>query len=583
MNRRELVLSFQRTLATLAAMLSVSFILAAGSTLCQAAEKGTASTDRPARFIYRSAQGVEFEVTAEGLAAIRVGNRTLASGGWTLFNAESWFKDAGSAAVKTGPLTQKRLEVLGPRRARVIHAGGQVCTTTDYAFDGEDVTISARVENNHPDQPLNVAGFSGLTFAFDQLPTGLMPVQHISYFQAHGLGLCHPSFWSKIGGSYAIDGTVGVGVSPWKTGWTRTLILWDYGSWEADQREKSPQRRLIYFAAVPVPARGARTIDLKLRVSPDRDWKHLLSPYREHFQATFGPVGYDADYRWIASDYMNHSQQAVSPTNPYGFHGGHHRIDLAEGVDAFCKTLIPALKSNGGQGVILWGQGGDDPRGAMYRPDFDLLPPEVERNWPLLAKRFHEAGLRLGVTTRPGDMALRLDWKQDQVISINADDAGHREMLWRRFQRMIDLGCTLFYLDSFGADLEHVKLMRFLRERMGRKILTFTEHQCDAIFPYSGGYSETTFHAAGPGGPEYQVWSGVDNWRIYQWLTPGAQLTSRLYQTEGRIPKDFESADEFFLRQRITPLLPVSDIGRVHGLQAVQPKYVDAAGKWKSR
>jgi hypothetical protein len=118
---------------------------------------------------------------------------------------------------------------------------------------------------------------------------------------------------------------------------------------------------------------------------------------------------------------------------------------------------------------------------------------------------------------------------------------------------------------------------------MGRKILTFTEHQCDAIFPYSGGYSETTFHAAGPGGPEYQVWSGVDNWRIYQWLTPGAQLTSRLYQVEGRIPKDFDSADEFFLRQRITPLLPVSDIGRVHGLQAVQPKYVDAAGKWKSR
>ena len=67
-----------------------------------------------------------------------------------------------------------------------------------------------------------------------------MQVQHISYFQAHGLGLCHPSFWSKIGGSYAADGTPGVGISPWKTGWTRTLILWDYGSW---RRTSAKNRR----------------------------------------------------------------------------------------------------------------------------------------------------------------------------------------------------------------------------------------------------------------------------------------------------------------------------------------------------
>ena len=520
-------------------------------------------------------------MTAEGLSAIRVGGRTLASGGWNVFNAEPWFKDAGTGTVKTGPVERKTLEVLGPHQARVTHSGGHVVSTTDYTFDGEDVTISARIENRHPDEPINVLGFSGLTFDFDRPPEGLMPVQHISYFQAHGLGLCHPSFWSPIGGSYAVDNTIGVGVSPWKTGWTRTLILWDYGSWEADQREKSPQRRLIYFVAAPVPARGVRTIDLRLRVSPNRDWQHLLAPYREHFRATFGPVRYDADYRWIASDYLNHSQQAVSPTNPYGFHGGHRRLDLREGADAFCQTLIPALKSHGGQGVILWGQGGDDPRGAMYRPDFDILPPEVERNWPMLARRFKEAGLKLGVATRPADMALRLDWKQDQVIPINADDPAHREMLWRRFQKMIDRGCTLFYLDSFGADLEHVKLMRFLRERMGRKILCFAEHQCDAILPYSGGYSETTFHAGGQGGPAYRVWSGMDNWRIYQWLAPGCQLVSRLYQVEGQMPPDFETVDRFFYRHRITPLVPVSDFRRVPGLKEMQGAYVDTKGKWK--
>ncbi len=572
-----------RPLDIVSLVLSAVVTLAAGNAMPQTAADATTRAGRQARFTHRSPQGVEFEVTAEGLSAIRFGGRTLASGGWNVFNAEPWFKDAGSGTVKTGPVGRKALEVLGPQQARVTQAGGQVVSTIDYTFDGEDVTISARVENHHPEEPINVVGFSGLSLDFDRPPQGLMQVQHISYFQAHGLELCHPGFWSKIGGSYAVDDTLGVGVSPWKTGWTRTLILWDYGSWEADQREKSPKRRLIYFVAAPVPARGARTIDLRLRVSPNRDWQHLLAPYREHFRATFGLVRYDADYRWIASDYMNHSQQAVSPTNPYGFHGGHHRLDLGEGADAFCQTLIPALKSAGGQGVILWGQGGDDPRGAMYRPDFDILPPEVERNWPVLDKRFRAAGLRLGVATRPADMALRLDWKRDQVIPINADDPAHREMLWRRFQRMTDRGCTLFYLDSFGEDLEHVKLMRFLRERMGRKILTFSEHQCDAILPYSGGYSETTFHSDGPGGPEYRLWSGVENWRIYQWLAPGSQLVSRLYQAEGRIPKDFESVDEFFYRQRITPLVPVSDFGRVPGLQGIQPKYVEGDGRWKGQ
>ncbi|MGA2618608.1 MAG: hypothetical protein ABSF26_13425 [Thermoguttaceae bacterium] len=539
-----------------------------------------AAGDRPERLVYRSG-GVEFEVTSDGLSAIRVGGRALATGGWQVFNAEPWFKDQGSGAVRSEPIQERSLAVLGPRRARVVHRGGQLVATADYQFDGEDLTISTRVENNHPELPINVLGFSGLRFDFDRLPQGLMPVQHISYFQAHGIGLCHPSFWSKIGGSYATDGTAGVGVSPWRTGWTRTLILWDYASWEADQREKSPSRRLLYFAGTPIPPRGARTIDLRLRVSTRREWRHLLAPYREHFRATFGPVRYDADYRWIASDYMNHSRQAISPANPYGYHGGPRRLDLPEGVDAFCRTVAAALRSAGGQGVILWGQGGEEPRGAMYRPDFDILPPEVQRNWPTLARRFREAGLKLGVATRPADLALRRDWNEDQVIPINADDPAHCDMLWQRFQRMIDSGCTLFYLDSFGADLEHVKLMRLLRQRMGRKILCFAEHQCDAMLPYSGGYSETSFQAAAPGGPSYRVWSGLREWEIYQWLVPGAQLVSRLYEATGAMPADFEPVDRFFYRHRITPLVAVSDFRRVAGLKDLQPGFIDATGQWK--
>jgi hypothetical protein len=531
---------------------------------------------------YRSPQGVTFEVTAEGLSSIRVGERELARGEWILFNAEGWFKDGGSGKVATAPIAERSIERIGERRARVRHVQGDVVSTSDYTFDGEDVLVSARVENCHADEPIQVVGFSGLTFRFDRPPEGQMPVQHISYFQAHGVGLCHPGFWSRIGGSYAVDDSVGVGVSPWRTGLTRTLILWDYGSWAGDKRESSPERKLLYFVVDRVPARGANTFDMKLRVSPNRDWRHLLAPYREHFARTFGPVQYKADYRWIATDYVNKSQQAISETNPYGFHDGFRRIDTPEGVEQFCDAVIPVLREQGGQGVILWGQGGDDPRGAMYRPDFDVLPPEVEALWPRLAGRFREAGMRLGVCTRPRHIAVRRDWRQDRIIDINPDDPGHRQMLWDRFQTMIDRGCTLFYLDSFGASFEDVKLMRQLREKMGPGILTFAEHQCDAIFPYSGGYSETTLAAAKDGRDAgYRVWSGVRNWEIYSWLVPGAQLASRLYRIEDNAPQDIEPIDHFFFRNRITPLLPVSDFRRAPQLGQIQPEFVDPQGRWK--
>jgi hypothetical protein len=524
-------------------------------------------------FIYRSPQGVAFTVSANGLSSIRLGNREIAGGEWKPFRGDDWFKEfKDGPKIKLGD-GEKTLSIINDHTARVRRVMGALVCTTDYIFDGEDVTLSSRLENNDPDTPLNVPAFSGLTFNFDSAPQGVMNNQHISYFQAHGVKLCHPGFWSKIGGSYAIDNSIGVGVSPWKTGWTRSLILWDYTSWEQNARDKIPARRLLYFWVNPVPPRGAVTCDLKLRVSPNRDWKHLLEPYREHFQNTFGGVRYKRDGRWIATDYLNQSQAAISATNPYGFHGGARRIDLPEGARAFGDLLVHALQDNGGQGVIVWGQGGDDPRGVMYRPDFDVLPPEVEKNWSAIAARFAEAKLKLGVATRPRDIAVRRDWKSDTAIDINPDDPSHLNMLWHRFETMEERGCSLFYLDSFGDDLQDVKLMKYLREKLGPDVLTFAEHQCDAIMPFSGGYSETTLHVPAGGKPDYSLWSGMQNWEIYQYLVPGSQMAARLYQIEGgKIPAEAEQPAQWFYEHNITPLLPVSDFSRLAETKSAQQK-----------
>jgi len=553
-----------------------------------AAMGGAARAAQPAQgeFVHQTSAKVAYRVTADGLASITHDRRSIATGSWSVFNAENWFKDGGSGKVQTGKITRKAVAAIAPGHARVVHERGDVTCTTDYRFDGEDVLISARVENRHPSQPLNIVGFSGLTFHFARPPTGVMPVQHISYFRAHGVGRCHPGSWSRIGGTYGDDGTVGVGTSPWATGITRTLTLWDYDDWSQGRRENVPRRRLMYFVVSPVPPRGAATFDFRLRISVNRDWKHLLAPYREHFVKTFGPVQYTSDHRWIATDYLNHSQAAVSPANPYGFHGAHRRIDTDAGAAAFCDKHIAGLKKADGQGVIVWGQGGDDPRGGMYRPDFDVMPPPVEARWPAIAKRLADAGMKLGVCTRPRHMAVRQDWTRDQIIDINPDDDGHRKMIWRRFDTMIKKGCSLFYLDSFGSSFEDVKLMRFLRRKMGPDILTFAEHQCDAILPYSGGYSETSFSLGSKGAPapHYRLWSGVENWKIYQFLAPASQMTSRLYQGEHDIPKapkTFQGPDAFFFSNRITPLIPINAFGRLEQTKRQQTKALTDKGEWK--
>jgi len=528
--------------------------------------------------IFRTPQKAAYRVTADGLTSISFKNRKIASGSWSAFNAERWFKNGGSDKVDTKKFVTKTFKAISPARALVTHAKGDIVCTSNYIFEREDVLISTRIENNHPSEPMKIVGFSGLTFHFDRLPSGLMPVQHISYFKAHGIGLCHPGHWSKFGGSYATDNRIGVGTSPWSTGLMRTLTLWDYASWAADKRAKDPNRRLVYFAVTPIPPRGAVTVDFRLRVSPNCDWKHLLAPYKEHFTKTFGPVQYKSDHRWIATDYLNHSQKAISPTNPYGFHGAHQRIDTDAGAEAFCKKVIGNLKGGSGQGVIVWGHGGDDPRGAMYRPDFDILPPPVEARWGGIAKQFKQAGLKLGVCTRPRHMALRSTWTRDQIININPDDPGHRKMIWKRFDNMIEKGCTLFYLDSFGASFDDVKLMQFLRKKMGPNILTFAEHQCDAIMVYSGGYSETSFTKTPK--PHYRLWSGVRNWEIYQFLAPGSQMASRLYQGQKDIPESFTAPDDFFFSNRITPLLPSGDPKRAKRMKDRQAGYITKQGVW---
>jgi len=128
---------------------------------------------------YQAEREIALEVTTNGLSRITFQGRVLAAGEWSVFNAESWFsRGASNGSVRARSFQERSLEVLSPVHAVVRHRRDDLIGVFDYNFAGEDVIISARVENHHPDAPLEVSGFSGLTFTFDRPPTGLHHAMH---------------------------------------------------------------------------------------------------------------------------------------------------------------------------------------------------------------------------------------------------------------------------------------------------------------------------------------------------------------------------------------------------------------------
>ena len=109
------------------------------------------------------------------------------------------------------------------------------------------------------------------------------------------------------------------------------------------------------------------------------------------------------------------------------------------------------MKQAGCQGIIYWGLAGWNPRGEMFRTDFDVFPPAIQRAIPVLRERFAEAGMTLGLATRPRQLTVRGTWGAGLDLRREPGGRQHLEsQILIRFQRAIDQGFTLFYLDTFG-------------------------------------------------------------------------------------------------------------------------------------
>ena len=536
-------------------------------------------------------EAVRYVLTPEGLSEVYVDGKQVADGKWTARNA-TWLFRLGEDAVGFDAVEPADVTVRAENHVRVEHKHREVTVTYDYLFEGEDVLIRARVANHSPDKAVEAVGFGGLRFTWPAPPKGYMPVMHGSQFRAKGVRMMHPGSSATVGGTYAIGEGSGVGTSPANPQLQQTLTLWDYADWtpvdvakERGQlsRYDLPKRDLKHYVRGTVPPRGALTFSFTLRVSPSTDWEHLLQPYKNWFRETLGPVRYEPVHRpWVMVN-SNKSAQYISETNPYGYHDGLNRLDTERGVAQFCDTIAPLVQKIHGQGVIIWGQQGSETRGCEYRPDFDVLPPETRENWPTLQACFDEADLKLGVTTRPGVDAVRQTWEQDRLIRLVANEPSHVQTLVDRFKNMIKLGCTAFYLDSFGMTYEDVLLMQKIREQLGPDIQTYAEWHCDAMLPFTGFYLHIVYSGETNDDPDAFdiMWIGKDNWEIFRWLVDGrVSSAGRVDDTVyDKIRPGLQY--EWMLPRKITPLEQLWRFREsAQVLRDVLPKYIDKSGQW---
>lgn len=558
--------------------------LCAAITLCATALSDDGlSADRDPALVYDGPDELRFMVTSDGLSSIRQAGVEIASGGWHTANGD-WIFRAGSNKVHAGKVLRKQINILESNHARVRHEQKDVVTTFDYVFEGEDVTITARVENNHPSFPLNVVRFMGLAFTFTTEPRGVYPGtgawRDYGALQNYGIDCMHPGFYTRVGGTYLFGMDYGVGTTPVETGLgDRTMFFWTPK--QADTKVDLVWS-LDHFRYDPIPAGGAKTFAMQMRVSTNTRWKHLLEPYKDYFVKTCGPVRYESDYRMMGVAHVNNTGK-LTPDNPYGYQRFRF-LHTTAGTNAFCDTVVNGLRGANGQGLLIWGHGGFEPRGAMYRTDFDVLPPEVEDNWPILRDRFAAAGLRFGVCARPSQFQVRTSWEQDGTFDLNADDPQHLKMTWDRFKKMIDLGCTMFMLDSFGNKPSDITIMRYLRTRMGAGIQTFSEHQFDALLPYTGAYSITDHwtqsdERARPG--QWHPRPMLELWNIYEWLCPGVNMLARRYETLGK-PEQLQDELNFCYSNQMTPMVEDYMINAVaKTVCTVQDLYLDDMGQWR--
>ena len=513
------------------------------------------------RVTRRMPGGFELTFTGRGLTRITLDERTVAEGDWLLIN-----NGIGNPTEVDVRERQGAVDV----RQRYEHA------TADYTytFDGEDMTIEAYVTNQHATDRIGMPMFGNLTFQFHGEPDRSQLTKHSVYGQLNDsqprsdLGHMHPGWANRVGGSYGAGAHYGVGATPLNREFTRTHLRWR-GGW------KSNERKLHYQIQKPIPPGAARTIRLKLRLSRDRDWKHLLQPYKDHFKRLFGEKQYKSDFRFITQNVVA-NRVWRSPDNPYGFNK-RKRLDRASTVRRFYSDVAKRLEAGNGQGSIIWANTGWMKRWQMFRTDFDVMPPAVEANWSLLNDIYKQYDKRYGVCVRPAELTFRSSWAVDKAVDRDGTHPAQVAKIWDRIDNMMKRGCDIFYFDVFGHKADHIPMARRIRERMGPDIPVYVEHPTDASLAFNGAYMSVRWNEKKG---YYIFWNLGRMWTISRWLIDDPAGVAAFY-IKGGSPE--QSPLEWAWEQGMAPMVHDADFHdhSPEQMRDIQSRYVNPDGSLK--
>ncbi len=537
-------------------------------------------------FTYRNDAGdseLEYKVTKDGLSLVRIGGVDIAkgkieaqdfSGCMNFKNNYDWRK---APKDKLWEYKDRYLEIVGAKHARVLHKSAEIEAMFDYLFSGEDVEIQCSIKNITDNTTFEAVDISGLVFRFSKEPTGLFTDSSIGY-PGQIIPTCrapnfHPSFGANFGGSELSDGNVGVGATPLRTGWSKTLISWE--------GYKSEKKSFHYVRAAQITPGSTFRCDFLLRISRNLDWKHLLEPYKKHFNSTFGGVRYKNSNRPIGF-IQGTSDKWIKDGNPYGY-GGKYRFDTDEGTKIFLEENIPVLKKADAQGMIIWSFTPWNPRGCNFRPDTDALPPEVWKQVPVIAEAFKKEGLGFGICMRP-QIVTTLDWEHDTALTIHPDDLSQLGLAIRPFNRLIKEGMNTFYLDTFGSAWNDARTMMFLREMWGdEKIFTATEFWSDVSLLYSPGYSHFLWDKEKKA--YYEFWHREHLWEVCQWMSPGVQIASPggVWDTKDERPEGTPDPFRYLYERHVIPIfftVTRTSAEMADQLNALTKEFLDGNGEF---
>ena len=370
-----------------------------------------------------------------------------------------------------------------------------------------------------------------------------MPVWHGTYLQAKGLTLFHPGTINPVGFWWAADDTFAFSVhSPSEFDGYKLAAA----SWAGHDNVIPPECELNLYTDRPVPPGGSATVTAVIRVSVDRSLPHLIAPYKAEYDRHFPLPMFTPDDR-LVGQFSSVGDNLITPRNPLGYNGDWRRLDTATGTAAYVGRVVPQLKRANAVGMIFWSPGGYQP--PMYPPDFDVLPPQVQRNIPALVKGFREQGLRVGFCARPGDGVDRPPGQPPSIYRLSADNPDHMKATLGRFRHAMDMGFDMFYLDSFGGyGLNDLRILKRIRATVGPDVLLYPEYCTDVSLPYAGRFCQLQKDGT-------IRWDGWDIYRAMRLLAPRSTWLC-FSETTTPVPKPFAA-------RGLTPIVGDYDLHRI--------------------